>query len=155
MMIQIPPIIKENKEIVAAVLGGTLAIIAAYIRRDKTKAQAKKKPKLMIWLFCALLGAGCLFAEYRFFWINPNPVDQLNTDNIEENAGELLILAGCVFLAAGLIWGFINLIRLMAWQAPPAEIETVVAVTEPANRPANNRIQPVARPKDRPYRPGE
>jgi uncharacterized membrane protein YidH (DUF202 family) len=149
MMIQIPPIIKENKEIVAAVLGGTLAIIAAYIRRDRTKAQAKKKPRLTIWLFCILLGAGCLFAEYKFFWINPNPIDQLNTDNIEENAGELLILAGCVFLAAGLIWGFVNMIRLMSWQEPSPEVETVVPVTDPAERPFNNRAQAYARPKDR------
>ncbi len=113
---QIPPFVKENKEILAAVIGGTLAIIAAYIRRDKRPAKAhKKKPilrSLSLCLLSLILGVSCLAGEFFLFPINPE--DELNTDNL----GEILCLAGCLFLAAGVIWGSVNLIRLLLWRRP-------------------------------------
>jgi hypothetical protein len=124
----VPPFVKENKEIIAAVVGGTLAIIAAYIRRDKRPVKAKKRPiqrALVLCLLSLVLGAACLAAEARFFPINPE--DDLNTDNF----GEILCLAGCLFLAAGVIWGFVNLVRLLLWRKPVPEEVPVEAAEGP------------------------
>jgi hypothetical protein len=119
---QVPPFVKENKEIIAAVTGGTLAIIAAYIRRDKSPVRhARRRPirnALLLSLLGLALGAACLAAEALFFPINPD-VDDLSTENL----GEILCLAGCVFVAAGIIWGVINVFRLALWKKP----EDVVA----------------------------
>jgi hypothetical protein len=121
----VPPFVKENKEIIAAVTGGTLAIIAAYIRRDKAPVRhARRRPirnALLLSLLGLALGAACLAAEALFFPINPD-VDDLSTENL----GEILCLAGCVFVAAGIIWGVINVFRLVLWTKP----EDAVAVLD-------------------------
>jgi hypothetical protein len=113
---QVPPLIKENKEIVAAVIGGTLAIIAAYIRRDKSKSK-RSRPILTGFVRCLValvLGAGCLVAEFKFFPVHSDD-DEFNPENI----GEVLILAGCVLLCAGIIWGFVNFCRMLFGGKPP------------------------------------
>ena len=74
-------------------------------------------------MFSLFLGAACLAAEFYLFPVNAD--DPLDSDNV----GELLCLAGCVFVAAGVIWGVVNLIRLMLWRKP---VEVVPVPVPPA-----------------------
>ena len=129
--------VKQYKEIIAATTGGLLAIVAAYIRRDKSAAgkPKKKKPILrsLMWsVFCVILGAACLAGEASLYPVNPD-VNDANLEKIVndarmDNLGELLILLGCVFVAAGAIGAVFNFFRLLLWRKPvpePVPVEVV------------------------------
>jgi hypothetical protein len=108
--------IAENKQIIAAVLAGTLAIIAAYIRRDKRLEQrSAKKPVIRLTaipIFYLLVGFGCLGAEFFAFNVKDPKTPDFN------DPGSFLVLVGCVFVAAGAVWLPINLSRLVLWPTP-------------------------------------
>jgi hypothetical protein len=109
----------DNKQIIAAVVAGLFAITAAYIRRDKTGEKAGgKTPVLALLCFPFLyliLGLGMLAAE--FFSPQFQMVEELGHRNLS-NPGEILSLAGCVFVVAGVLWLPINITRLMFWPKP-------------------------------------
>jgi hypothetical protein len=104
--------VEENKQIVAAVLAGIFAITAAYIRRDRRHEKAggdRPFRRLMLPpLLCLVLGAGLLAAENYAY--NFDPAGEWVSVH---NPGAGLALGGCIFLAAGVIWGFIHFIRLL------------------------------------------
>jgi len=132
--------VKQYKEILAASIGGLTAIIAAYIRRDKSdvgKAK-KRKPLLraMMWSgVLVVLGAACLAGEASLYPVNPDVKDanleKIVNDTRLDNLGELLILVGCVFVAAGAIGGVLNFFRLLLWRKPEPEAIPVLEA-EPA-----------------------
>jgi hypothetical protein len=114
-------IFSEQKQIIAAVVAGLFAILAAYIRRDHKEEKAHVKVPVMgllLWpLFYLLVGGSLLFVE--FYYLNVIPGGDLSL----HNPGAILCLAGCVFVVAGVVWLPINLLRLMFWPRPkePAE----------------------------------
>jgi hypothetical protein len=122
--------VKQYKEIIAATTGGLLAIIAAYIRREKSVdgKPKRKKPILrsLMWsVFCVILGLACLAGEASLFPVNPDVNDanleKIVNDTRLDNLGELLILLGCVFVAAGAIGALLNVFRLLLWRKPEPE----------------------------------
>jgi NhaP-type Na+/H+ or K+/H+ antiporter len=132
-------IFTEQKQIIAAVVAGIFALTAAYIRRDKRPEQTRTtKPVLSLLgfpLLYLLVGAGLLAAE--FFYVNVTD-DDLNVDK----PGSILVLAGCVFVVAGVVWLPINLTRLVLWPTPkePSVSSTVL-------KPASSVIALPASPK--------
>ena len=119
-------ILSEQKQIIAAIIAGLFAIVAAYIRRDKSPERTgAKRPVLGLLLLplgYLLVGVGLLAAE--FFSLNVNPEGDLSLDN----PGAILCLAGCVFVVAGVVWLPINLIRLLTWPKPKGTAGSLSAV---------------------------
>jgi uncharacterized membrane protein HdeD (DUF308 family) len=105
-------LLADNKQIIAALIAGVLAIVAAYIRRDKsgdrTDAKTPVLSLLLLPFLYLLLGIGLLAME--FF--------AMNVDGKDSSYGEILCLAGCVFVVAGVVWLPINLTRLLFWPRP-------------------------------------
>jgi hypothetical protein len=112
--------VKDHGHILAACIAGVFAITAAYIRRDRRFERSGGRPYLRLLgrpLLGLLLGAGLLAAEH--FIVNVEPGGNLLST---ENPGAILCLAGCIFLSAGVIWGVINVFRLLLWRPTvPAE----------------------------------
>jgi len=110
-------LLSDQKQIIAAVIAGLLAIVAAYIRRDhrgETHTSGTPVLGLLLFpLFYLLLGASLLYFEF-YYW-NVKPGGDLSLSN----PGAILCLAGCVFVVAGVVWFPINLIRLVLWPRPP------------------------------------
>jgi len=106
----------EQKQLVAAIIAGLFAIVAAYIRRDKRPERTgAKKPILSLLLLplgYLIVGTGLLAAE--FFSLKIDPERDLSLDN----PGAILCLAGCVLVVAGVVWLPINFIRLLTWPKP-------------------------------------
>jgi hypothetical protein len=129
--------IKEHQSIIAAVIGGVLAILAAYIRRDRSHAHpARHKPiwrLVLLPVLSLLLGAGLLAAEN--FVVNVDPDADLFSP---DNPGALLCLGGCLLVSAGALWGFINFFRVIARLREPVAPDSLPATepSYPANRPA-------------------
>src|SRR5258708_7477993 len=95
-------LIKDRGHIIAACIAGTLAIIAAIIRRDRRHERPGGRPfarLLGLPLVYLLLGAGLLAGEH--FIVNVEPGGNLLST---ENPGAILCSTGCIFLAAGVIW---------------------------------------------------
>jgi len=133
--------VKQYKEIIAASIGGILAIVAAYMRRDQSHEgkPKRKKPILrsLMWsVVCVILGAGCLAAEASLYPVNPDVKDanleKIVNDTRLDDLGELLILGGCVFVAAGAISVVLNFFRLLLWRKPEP---VPVLEAEPAKDP--------------------
>jgi hypothetical protein len=112
--------IKDHGHIIAACIAGTLAITAAYIRRDRRFERSGGRPFLRLLgrpFLGLLLGGGLLAAEH--FIVNVEPGGNLLST---ENPGAILCLTGCIFVSAGVIWGVINVFRLLLWRPTvPAE----------------------------------
>src|SRR5262249_709520 len=113
--------IKDHGHIIAACIAGVFAIIAAIIRRDRRFERSGGRPVkrlLGLPLLGLLLGGGLLAAEH--FIVNVEPGGNLLST---ETPGAILILAGCIFLSAGVIWGIINIFRLLLWRpTQPADL---------------------------------
>jgi di/tricarboxylate transporter len=102
----------EYKEHILVVLAGLFGIAAAVIK-------SKMRPSAALsWffasVFCLLLGFGLLFLEYALYPFDPD------VELTPSNTGAMLVLGGCLCIAAGGLWGFINFIRLFT-AAPVAE----------------------------------
>ena len=110
--------VREHQAIIGAVIAGTFAITAAYIRRDRRwENKAGKTPVFRLLLFPVLgllAGGGLLATEYFVF--NLDPDGELIGLN---NPGAALALGGCLLLSAGLIWGSINVVRALTWPKMP------------------------------------
>ncbi len=106
--------VREHQAIIGAVIAGTFAITAAYIRRDRRwENKAGKTPvfRLLLFPLLALLAGGGLLAT-EYFVFNLDPDGELIGLN---NPGAALALGGCLLLSAGLIWGSINVVRALTW----------------------------------------
>jgi hypothetical protein len=113
--------VKQNGHLIAAVIAGTCALTAAYIRRDRRWEKSETVPffGLMVPpLLSIVLGVGCFAAEIYVYNIDP-PADQ--SDPGLGDPGTMLVLIGSVLVAAGLLWGPYNLYRLVTWPRPPAD----------------------------------
>jgi hypothetical protein len=144
-MEEIKELVKHHQAIIAAVIAGTCAIVAAIIRREKMAGPShEKKPivKLGFLSFISLvLGAGLLAGEY--FVLPADPESHLRLDN--PDPGSLLMLGGWLFVAAGVVWGFVNLIRLRTAHKKGKELASVPV--NPGGTPSSIPVvQPVATP---------
>jgi uncharacterized membrane protein len=112
--------VRANGHLIAAVIAGTCALTAAYIRRDRrwerTESGVPVFSLLMTPVIFILIGIGCLSAEFFVYNIESRP--DLSDPGLSD-PGTLLALAGCVMIAAGLLWGPYNLYRLATWPRPP------------------------------------
>jgi hypothetical protein len=119
---EIPAFVKDHGHIIAACIAGTLAIVAAIIRRDRRHERPSGRPFLRLLglpFLYLLLGGGLLAGEH--FIINVEPGGNLLST---ENPGAILCLTGCIFIAAGVLWGVINVFRLLLWRPTrPKEAE--------------------------------
>jgi putative flippase GtrA len=143
-MEELKEFVKHHQSIIAAVIAGTCAIIAAFIRRDRTQRQPHEtKPifkLVLLSIFSMVLGAGLLGAE--MFVLPADPALPLNLDN----PGAIVQLAGCLFLAAGLVWAPINLLRLRTAKQEGKKLASVPV--NPGGVPASLPVvQPVAKRK--------
>jgi len=128
-------LVMQYKEIIVAVVTGSALIFAAYLRRPPRATHGAKNPAgffLLLSLGSLLAGGGLLAAEY--FQIHLDPDVQLN-QLTQDHPGNILCLAGCILVAAGVIWTPINLLRLLlAPKAPPGLATTVApGQTQPAS----------------------
>ncbi len=108
-MEDLPSFVTEYKEIVVAIIAGIFGVIVAIIRRPPREHTAKKPFPVMLIasVLSLLIGGGLLAAEY--FKFNLDPDGELSL----QNPGAILSLAGCMFVAAGLIWTPLNLLHLL------------------------------------------
>jgi len=122
-------LLSDNKQIIAALIAGVLAIVAAYIRRDKSGDRAGAKIPvlglLLLPFFYLLLGIGLLAVE--FF--------AMNVEAKDAGYGEILCLAGCVFVVAGVVWLPINLTRLIFWPRPKEKVSPLPAAQTAGSGP--------------------
>jgi len=122
-------LLSDNKQIIAALIAGALAIVAAYIRRGKSGDRAGAKISvlglLLLPFFYLLLGVGLLAVE--FF--------AMNVDAKDGSYGEILCLAGCVFVVAAVVWLPINLTRLVFWPRPKETVSALPAVQAAGSGP--------------------
>ncbi len=132
-------IFTEQKQIIAAVIAGICALTAAYIRRDKRPEQTRRtKPVLSLLgfpLLYVIVGVGLLAVE--FFYVNVTDGD-LSVDK----PGSILVLVGCVFVVAGVVWLPINLTRLVLWPTPKEPSDSI-----PVLKRAGSVPLPTASPK--------
>jgi hypothetical protein len=136
-MEELKELVKHHQPIIAAVIAGACAIIAAVIRRDRSNAQAhEKKPILrlmMLSLVSLVLGAGLLGVERFVLPVDPSGPslgfhfgENGQFDKIAfANPGAVVLLAGWLFVSAGVIWGFVNLIRLRTAHQKGKELASV------------------------------
>src|SRR5262245_16978955 len=138
---------KDYAHIIAAVIAGTFAITAAYIRRDRRheKPGSGGRPILGLLLppLLALLIGGALLAAENYGF-NTDPDGGFTMDN----PGAILSLTGCVFLAAGVLWLFVNFFRPVTWPArvPAAGDDTQVKSTPVAGTRDSRAPLPVKKP---------
>jgi hypothetical protein len=131
--------VKQYPAITAAVISGTCAIVAAFIRRGQVpgKKRAKKSyfGRLMLSFVCLLLGAGLLGVEYFHTPVDPekgltfyhfDENKKMILDDPTDNPGALLILGGFLLLSTGAIWSMINFIKWATAPAPPPESLTEI-----------------------------
>ncbi len=124
--------LKEHGHLIAAVIAGTCALTAAYIRRDRRweKSETGRAPFLGLMLpplLSIVLGAACLAGEYFAYPIEPTG------DALASDPGTMLAWVGSVLIAAGLLWLPYNLYRFASWPKPAAEEPLdVIAADAPA-----------------------
>jgi hypothetical protein len=150
--------VKSHQPIVAAVIGGLFAIIAAIIRRDRSARPGhQKKPLIklvMISLITLVVGAGLLAAERFVMPFDPETRTLIASPDSEfvltqapapaspfKDPGSLLLLGGWLCVVAGGVWLFINLIRLKYAHKKGKEL-----ATSPDN-PSSVPVVPVATPR--------
>jgi hypothetical protein len=133
--------VREHQAIIGALIAGTFALTAAWIRRDRRWEKAgSKRPVmrlLLLPILSLLVGGGLLATEYFVF--NLDPDGELIGVN---NPGAILCLSGCLLLSAGLIWGVINLFRLMTWPKPADADATTNGEAVPASNPVQRHTLP-------------
>src|SRR5437763_793469 len=117
-------LLSDYKQVIAAVVAGLFAIVAAYIRRDKRlERPGAKRPVLGLLLLPILyLIAGVVLLAIEFFKVNVDPSLDLDL----HNGGAILLLAGCVLVVAGVVWFPVNIIRLIAWPKPKEAVSAVL-----------------------------
>src|SRR5262245_11947781 len=142
---------KDYAHIIAAVIAGTFAITAAYIRRDRRHERPGSGGRpilglLLLPLLALLLGGALLACEYYVYNVDPEGGFTMS------NPGAILSLAGCILLASGVLWLFVNLFRLVTWparvlDAEPADAEEVQSVPVAKRRGHDSRArQSIRRP---------
>jgi len=138
-MEELKEFVKHHQAIIAAVIAGTCAIVAAVIRRERSNRQPHEtKPifkLLLLSLFSIVLGGALLGAEFKVL-----PADPEKTLSLD-NPGAIIMLAGWIFVAVGVVWGPINLIRLRTARQKGKEL-----ASSPVNTGGPPQPPPVAPP---------
>jgi hypothetical protein len=112
--------VKQHGHIIGAIIAGTCALTAAFIRRDRRWEKTDSVPVFGLLvgpLFSILLGAACLAAEVYAFNI------ESTGDALAADPGTILAWFGCVLIAAGLLWFPYNVYRLITWPRPDLPVE--------------------------------
>jgi hypothetical protein len=141
--------VKQHGHIIGAIIAGTCALTAAYIRRDrrweKTEGGVPVVGLLFGPLLSILLGAACLAAENYAYPIEPTG------DALAADPGTILAWVGCVLISAGLLWFPYNIYRLITWPRPAEPESEPVMDVLPASTPtaAAKMVKPAGVQKKR------
>src|SRR5262245_4238571 len=109
--------VKQHGHIIGAIIAGTCALTAAYIRRDrrwdKTEGRVPVVGLLFGPLLSILIGAACLAGEYYAY-----PIEPASDPLAAADTGTILAWVGSVLISAGLMWVPYNVDRLFTWPRP-------------------------------------